>query len=85
MRKIIRYIFWIFIILFLIFKLFNPIELYIKFTTDSLYKYSGVKKARSSISYILSSSKELTFNIPSFTQDLKFIFTANIEDSKDII
>lgn len=84
MRKIIRQLFWLVLILLMVlqstdfvetFDAENPLKTEIKVSKNDV---------KSSKTYILSESNRLAFNIPNFTDRLKFVFTANLNPLEKI-
>lgn len=75
MRKILRYLFLLSLMALLIVIWINPMAWWSVVKSKNYYTD---KDARSSITYLLNSSQWIHFNIPSFTNKIRFIFTANL-------
>jgi len=75
MRKILRYTLLVLLLILLLIVWFNPLGLWKNIQSKN---YHTDKNTRSSITYLLESSQWLNFTIPSFTKQIKFIFTANL-------
>jgi len=80
MRKILRYILWLSLLTLLLIIWLNPLGWWNNIQSKN---YHTDENTRSSITYILESSQWLNFTIPSFTKQIKFIFTANLKGEVD--
>ena len=82
MRKLLRYLLGLIVAITLFIWLANPMGWWESLQAKN---YSSDENERSSITYLLDSSKWLVFKKPSFSHKLKFIFTANLSPNLKII
>ncbi|MDF1881522.1 hypothetical protein JHD50_09445 [Sulfurimonas sp. MAG313] len=78
MRKIIRNIFWLMLIFGALFWWIKPMQYFSTIQLKTLENKHIKENTRNSLTYILSGSRWLTFSIPSFSNELKFLYTANL-------
>ena len=79
MRRVVWYLFWTIIIVGGLFYWTQPLYLWDKFQKSLTQTTTNLgDDLRSSILYLLPKDRPLTFLIPSFTHQLKFVLTANL-------
>ena len=79
MRRVIWYLFWMTIIVWMLFYWTQPLYLWNNFKEKITQTTTNLgDDLRSSILYLLPKDKVLNFLIPSFTPQLKFVLTANL-------
>lgn len=85
MRKLIRNFFWLLLLITVIFTWFNPIKFFETLLTKTTQNNRLDKDAKSKLTYLIPESNWLTFDIPSFTDHLKFLSTANLSLDTKVI
>lgn len=85
MRKLIRNSFWILLLIFVVFTWIKPLEFIETLQTKTTQNQHLTKDAKSKLTYLISKSQWLTFNIPSFAEHLKFLLTANFPADMKVV